>query len=172
MSKTRCASHAAKAPVPQLLPHLSRAGRPWGLLCSLWVPSNKGMEERVRRQRSKGLELFIPFCSDHTFWAAAWYYFTFPKEGKRSLSQCWALSCLWLQDAQDRKTHSPKQEHGKETWQYPSPSPRNEAPSLPPSVPPSPRSSHLALSLPGHLSSVSKPLESPGLSWSFTVWFL
>lgn len=172
MSKTRCASHAAKAPVPQPLPHLSKAGRPWGLCCSLWVPSNKGMGEREETE-IKRTGILHPFLLwPHVLSCSLMNYITFPKEGKRSLSQCLAFSCLWLQDAQDRKTHSPKQEHGKETWQYPSPSPRDDAPSGPPSLPPSPRSSDLALSLPSHLSSVSKPLGSPGPSCSFTVWFL
>lgn len=137
MSKTHCASHTAKAPVPQPLPHLSKAGRPWGLCCSLWVPSNKGMGEREETE-IKRTGILHPFLLwPHVLSCSLMNYITFPKEGKRSLSHCLAFSCLWLQDAQDRKTHSPKQEHGEETRQYPSPSPRNDSgpPSLPPSLP-------------------------------------
>lgn len=153
----------------------AKLGGPEGSAALSGSPATKAWEREETEVKRTGIA--HPFLLwSHGLSCSLMNYITFPKEGKRSLSQCLAFSCLWLHDAQDRKTHSPKEEHGKETWQYPSPSPRNEAPSRPPSLPPflppSPRSSDLALSLPSHLSSVSKPLRSPGPSCSFTVWFL
>lgn len=70
-----------------------------------------------------------------------------------------------------QKDTLPKTRTWKGDLAVPIPQPKKWG-SFPSSLPPSSRSSHLALSLPGHLSSVSKPLKSPGPSCSFTVWFL
>lgn len=125
----------SQGPSTQPLPHLSRAWEALrALLLSLGPRQQRRESEEMEIKRTGILHPILLWphvlsCSPilHHI-SKTWYH----EEGKRDLSQCLAFSCLWLQGAQDRKTHSPKQEHGKETWQYPSPSPRYEAPSLPP----------------------------------------
>lgn len=171
MSKTRCASHAAKAPVPQPLPHLSKAGRPWGLCCSLWVPSNKGMGEREETE-IKRTGILHPFLLwPHVFELQPDELYHISKRRQEKSVTVLSFQLPVTSGCSGQKDTLPKTRTWKGDLAVPIPQPKKWR-SLRSSLPPSPRSSDLALSLPSHLSSVSKPLGSPGLSCSFTVWFL
>lgn len=166
MSKTHCASHAAKAPVPQPLPHLSKAGRPWGLCCSLWVPSNKGMGERGDRdQKDWNSSSLFALTTRFELQPDELYHISKRRQEKSVTVLSFQLPVT--SGCSGQKDTLPKTRTWKGDLAVPIPQPEKWR-----SLPPSPRSSDLALSLPSHLSSVSKPLWSPGPSCSFTVWFL
>lgn len=161
MSKVRpFPSHAAKAPAPALAstsPQQSWETVRVLLLC--WSPAAKAWESEGHRPEWLGFSsiLLWPHALSYSLIChisnkkkmAPWRWRAREMGSIAYLSAACGFRMLWA------GRHTPWNTNGEEgTCQCPFPSPRKEAPS--------PRSSHLDISLAGHLSSVLTTLESPG----------
>lgn len=102
----------SQGPMPSPYRHLtSESWGPWGCCRSVWVPSHRGIGG-WGDNRSEWLEFSIPFCSDRMYWAAAWYYITFPKMLSIRLAGEWICSNVYLQLPMS-SGHSPEWGQGR-----------------------------------------------------------